>query len=274
MTDLRQRVFVAFDTETTGLEPRDGHVVEIAGVRFTGDGREIGRFATLANPGRPINADVTRIHGIDDTMVAYAPDSTEACRQFTAWIDEEDLLVAHNAPFDVAFISSELTRGRIESPRNDVIDTLLCMRSLDLPVPSYRLGTLVEHFGFESNGYHRALQDALHVRDLLLEFLNRNPGMSLGMLLGVGGVETHYKTAPSTMRLMPRFASLHEAIDRGELLSMRYDGDDELGFGAHRILPLTLTASDGKEFLVAQCMHDGGVREFRLDRIIEFHEVR
>ena len=61
MIDLSRQVFIAFDTETTGLSPQNSNVIEIAGVRFTGTGQEIARFSTLANPGVRIDPEVTKI---------------------------------------------------------------------------------------------------------------------------------------------------------------------------------------------------------------------
>ena len=73
MTNLADRIYVAFDTETTGLSPKNAKVVEIAGVRFTAGGDEISRFSTLANPGDPMSPEVIQIHGIKDDMVRRAP---------------------------------------------------------------------------------------------------------------------------------------------------------------------------------------------------------
>lgn len=272
MSEIRQRIFVAFDTETTGLDPRRGNVVEIAGVRFTASGQEISRFATLANPGRPIGADVTEIHGIDDTMVSRAPNSSMACMQFARWLHDEDILVAHNAAFDVAFIATELTRADEDSPRNVVLDTWKLAKMLHLPVPSFRLQALLEHFGITHHGLHRAMADALNVRSLFLEFLKQLPTTRLSELEAGAAVESHHQRAPSTLPLLPRFAALHEAIDRGHVLCMTYE--DDASFRPRRVLPLTVSARGGHEYLVAQCMADGSVQQFELDRIVTLDEVK
>lgn len=270
MSELRQRIFVAFDTETTGLDPRNGNVVEIAGVRFTATGQEISRFSTLANPGRPIGREVTEIHGIDDTMVARAPNSSIACMQFARWLHPEDVLVAHNAAFDVAFIATELTRAEEESPRNVVLDTWKLAKVLEVPVHSFRLQSLLEHFGIVKQAFHRAMADALNVKALFLEFLEQLPNRQLQELEADAGVESHHQRAPSTLPLLPRFATLHEAIDRGHVLRMTYEDDGS--FRPQRVLPLTVSVRDGREVLVVQCMADGSVRQFELDRVVSIEE--
>jgi DNA polymerase III epsilon subunit family exonuclease len=273
MTQLRDRIYVAFDTETTGLSPRQSNVVEIAGVRFTGSGTEIARFSMLANPGGPIDPVVTSIHGIDDAMVTHAPSSINACQQFADWLREDDILIAHNAAFDVAFIASELTQGDLSCPRNVVIDSLRCARFMNLDVTNHKLGTLVEYFGFPETGYHRALADSIYVMSLMREFMREFPNMTLEELTLRAGVDSHHASASSAMKLSPRFSSLPEAISAGEILMLRYD---ETGFTPkpRRILPLSLLSVGGVKHLVAQCMNDGGVKQFELDRIIALDAAR
>ena len=263
MTDPSERIFVAFDTETTGLKAAKGNVVEIAGVRFTGTGDEISRFSTLANPGGPMNPDVIKIHGINDSMVSRAPTPSKACLQFANWLHEEDVLVAHNATFDVGFISTELTRGGHEAPKNSVVDTLKLTRFLQLPVANYKLGTLVEHFDFPETGYHRAMADSLYVMQLMVELIKKHPAKAMLELMRRSTVSNHHSTAPGTVGLAPRFSHLPAAMTRGDVLTMRYDGERP-----QRILPLTFAQVGKDECLLAQCLSDGSVREFELKRII------
>ncbi len=272
MTLLRDKIYVAFDTETTGLSARQGKVVEIAGVRFTGTGTEIARFSTLANPGSPIGAEVTRIHGIDDTMVAHAPSSADACEQFAHWLCPQDVLLAHNAAFDVAFITSELIRSDLSCPKNAVVDTLRCARQMDIRVKNHKLGTLVEYFGFPATGYHRAMADSLYVMQLFLEFINESPSMRIEELQIRAGVDDHHASVSNHMDLQPRFQNLAETIAAGEVLTMRYDGSSSAG--PKRVMPLTLCSVAGVRYLVAQCMADGSVRQFELDRIISLEAPR
>ncbi len=113
---------VVFDTETTGLSDSDA-IVQIAGLRLA-RGRLTGeRFETLVNPGRPIPPSSTTIHGITDAMVGQAPDLTAALTAFRHFCGD-DVLVAHNAPFDMGFLrrAARQTGAHFD---NRVLDTVL-----------------------------------------------------------------------------------------------------------------------------------------------------
>ncbi len=99
---------VILDTETTGIDPKDGHrLVEIGAVemvnrRFTGR-----TYHQYINPERHIDAEVVAVHGIDDAKVANEPVFAQVADDFWAFIDGAELVI-HNAPFDVGFIDHEL----------------------------------------------------------------------------------------------------------------------------------------------------------------------
>ncbi|EBA11937.1 3'-5' exonuclease [Roseobacter sp. CCS2] len=104
-TALRDLTFVVFDSETTGLDPQKDDVVQLGAVRIV-NGRIIASetFEALVNPGRPIPAQSTKVHGISDDMVAGAPDFTVVRDNFQRYAANA-VLVAHNAPFDMAFLN-------------------------------------------------------------------------------------------------------------------------------------------------------------------------
>lgn len=118
-TALRDLTFVVFDSETTGLDPTTDDVVQLGAVRIV-NGRIIASetFNALVNPGRPIPAQSTKVHGVTDTMVADAPDFLSVRKAFHSYAADA-VLVAHNAPFDIAF----LNRGNAEFD-NPVMDTV------------------------------------------------------------------------------------------------------------------------------------------------------
>jgi len=121
LTDL---CFVVFDTETTGLSPQTDDVVQIAAVRVV-NGRIITgeTFDTHVNPGRPIPAASTQVHGVTDEHVANAPDFAKVGRAFHDFA-RGSVLVAHNAPFDIAFLKR--FEGEMNVVwRNRVLDTVL-----------------------------------------------------------------------------------------------------------------------------------------------------
>lgn len=120
---LRDLTFVVFDSETTGLDPQKDSVVQIGAVRIV-NGRVIPSetFETLVNPGRSIPAQATSVHGINDSMVADAPDFDAVRRDFRAFAANA-VLIAHNAPFDMAFLNRDVApeKGIFENPVMDTV---------------------------------------------------------------------------------------------------------------------------------------------------------
>lgn len=122
-TPLRHLAFTVFDSETTGLDPKTDAVVQLGAVRVVnGKVIETETFDTLVNPARPIPAYSTAVHGISDAMVATAPPFDTACRRFHAFA-RDSVLIAHNAPFDMAFLHRE-TEHADYSYTNPVLDTV------------------------------------------------------------------------------------------------------------------------------------------------------
>ncbi|WP_295315057.1 3'-5' exonuclease [Roseobacter sp.] len=103
-TPLRDLAWVVFDSETTGLDPQKDEVVQLAAVRII-NGRIVAGevFDALVNPGRPIPAASTKVHGVSEEMVRAAPPFPDVCRSFHGFCAEA-VIIAHNAPFDVAFL--------------------------------------------------------------------------------------------------------------------------------------------------------------------------
>ena len=97
---------IILDTETTGLSPAEGRIVEIAAVEML-DGKLTGRvFHHLLNPEHPISEVITEIIGINDAMVAGKPTFADISQAFIDFVGN-DKLVAHNAEFDRAFLDFE-----------------------------------------------------------------------------------------------------------------------------------------------------------------------
>ncbi|BAP14148.1 MAG: DNA polymerase III subunit epsilon [Alcanivorax borkumensis] len=164
---------VVLDTETTGLEPNDGHrVIEIGCVemenrRLTGNSLHL-----YLNPEREIDAGALAVHGISSEFLADKPTFDKVVDEFLAFVDGAELVI-HNAPFDVGFLNHELRRlgtryGTIEQ-RCGVLDTLVMARQKH-PGQKNSLDALCRRY-FVENGHrelHGALLDAEILADVYL----------------------------------------------------------------------------------------------------------
>ncbi|SDN12342.1 DNA polymerase III subunit epsilon [Vreelandella arcis] len=164
---------VILDTETTGIDPKDGHrLVEIGAVemvnrRFTGR-----TYHQYINPERHIDAEVVAVHGIDDAKVANEPVFAQVADAFWSFIEGAELVI-HNAPFDVGFIDHELNmlsgRANPLGPVRDhcrVLDTLVMARKMH-PGQRNSLDALCKRYDID-NG-HRVLHGALLDAEILAE---------------------------------------------------------------------------------------------------------
>ncbi len=97
--------------------------------------------------------------GITDDMLIGAPEIEEVMRDFHEWMGD-DILVAHNASFDIGFINAAFERMAIDKVTNPVIDTLELARLLYPELKNHRLNTLCKHLNIELTQHHRAIYDA------------------------------------------------------------------------------------------------------------------
>ncbi|ULQ60195.1 3'-5' exonuclease [Brucepastera parasyntrophica] len=169
-----EAVFTAFDTETTGLDPKQNRVIEIGAIRFDAGGI-ISRFNVLINPGIPIEADISAINGITNEMVAKQPAIHQVLPDFLQFIGSS-ILIAHNAPFDISFINEELSR--MDSPvlNNSCVDTRIFAKEVFPGQPKYALQDLAVSFGIKAKQAHRAEDDARVCMELFLHCFSKLRG--------------------------------------------------------------------------------------------------
>jgi DNA polymerase-3 subunit epsilon len=163
--------FVAFDLETTGTVAGVDRIIELGAVRFI-NGSPEAVFATLVNPGMSIPPEATRINKITDEMVRGKPTITELLDGFTDFCGNLPL-VAHNAPFDAAFLAADYQAHQIPAPSGIILDTLPIARKVLPGMPNYRLGTLVTHFKIANTEFHRAQEDATYCGELFIQLLKK-----------------------------------------------------------------------------------------------------
>ncbi len=160
--------FVAFDIETTGLSSLRDRMTEIGAVLFSG-GEVKAEFNTFVDPQMPIPAEITRLTGINAQMVAGAPDEAEALKKFLEFAGDRPL-VAHNADFDVGFLSAAAARcGVAFSPT--YIDTLVLARALMPNLKNHKLDTVSNFLSLPEFNHHRASDDALVAARIMGRFI-------------------------------------------------------------------------------------------------------
>lgn len=148
--------FIIFDIETTGLSPLNCGITQIGAIKYKG-GESIDTFDTLVNPGMPIPARITELTGITDEMVKNAPAQAEAVKSFLDFAGS-DMLVAHNASFDVSFIRRVASENRIRF-ENAYLDTVSLSRYLNPDASNHKLDTLAHYFKLGNFDHHRADAD-------------------------------------------------------------------------------------------------------------------
>jgi len=162
--------FVAFDLETTGLRADREGITEIGAV-LVRDGEIADTFQTFVNPGKPIPAEITRLTGIKDADVKDAPQPEAALRDFLAFVGDRPL-VAHNASFDMGFVTAACARADI--PFSSVsIDTLTMAQNLLPELKRHRLNEVADHLGLPAFNHHRASDDAATVAHMMKAFFPR-----------------------------------------------------------------------------------------------------
>jgi DNA polymerase III subunit epsilon len=172
--DLMNTTFVVLDLETTGGSPHEGDgITEVGAVKVRG-GEELGRFATLVNPGQPIPPFITVLTGITTAMVTPAP-MIEAVLPGLLEFLNDAVVVAHNAPYDTGFLKAACLRHGYTWPNPRVLDTAALARRVLIQdeVPNRKLSTLAYYLRTEHQPTHRALDDALTTVDVLHALIGR-----------------------------------------------------------------------------------------------------
>jgi DNA polymerase-3 subunit epsilon len=160
---------VVLDTETTGLDPKNGdRIIEIGCVEILSRRISDNHFHTYVNPERDIEEGAARVHGITREALFAKPTFVQVAKGFLDYIHGAELII-HNADFDVAFLDVELARaelGKLSDHVASITDTLVFARELH-PGKRNSLDALCERY-FVSNS-HRTLHGALLDARLLAE---------------------------------------------------------------------------------------------------------
>lgn len=268
---LANCTFIAFDTETTGLWAPANRIVELAGIRFCGSSGHIETFETLVDPERSIPQDVIAVHGITDRMVRDAPRIVSVLPDFLEFCGEDSILVAHNAPFDIAFIGCELERAGLTFGENLIFDTVDIFHRLCPGMESYSLLSLAEFHGIAQKQEHRALADATLVYELVRRAIRKFPAdMRVGRF---ASQFTWYRMSDwraDPGQLPEEFCELNRAVKEGLRVRISYQTPAQQ-VSTRIIRPQAVHVLGSRYYINAFCERAQAERTFRLDRIEAYH---
>jgi DNA polymerase III epsilon subunit family exonuclease len=258
MSKLNSHTFAYLDVETTGLSPWFGdRICEIAVLRCEGD-EVIDTFDSLLNPERPLSPGAARVNGLKDSDLKKAARFIDVAEQVMA-LTKDAVIVCHNVPFDLGFLSSEL--GRI----NKLLPTVLTLDTLEIAreyfdFDSNSLQSIAQWLDINVENAHRALDDTLTTREVLKYFARQLRTTEIER-----AITPYYPpvTSPQELNLPP---VIEEALQRKQRVFIRYV--DRKGDVSERwITPKQILALNDYLYVVAHCHLRDDERNFRLDRI-------
>ena len=162
------QTFVVFDIETTGFSNTNDKITEIGAVKIE-NFKIVDKFSELINPQKDISYKIQELTGITNDMVKDKPTIEEVLPKFIEFIGDS-VLVAHNAEFDMSFISEKCRQQNIEF-KNKSVDTLTLARILLPELKRHRLNVVAKALGVPLLNHHRAVDDAQATALIFIKFL-------------------------------------------------------------------------------------------------------
>lgn len=197
------------DTETTGINPKDGHriieigCVELINRRFTGN-----NFHVYINPERIIDAEAVAVHGITNERLAHEPRFRDIAKSFYDYIQGAELVI-HNAAFDVGFINHEFAMLHPVLPPVEqyctILDTLMLARELH-PGQKNNLDALCRRY--DINNSHRTLHGALLDAEILADVYLLMTGGQVSLNLANEQDRTDGQSGPAAIQRSGRLKVL------------------------------------------------------------------
>jgi DNA polymerase-3 subunit epsilon len=207
---------IVFDTETTGLDPAEGHrIVEIGALELENHMPTGRSFHRYLNPDRPMPKEAFDVHGLGDDFLRDKPRFRDIAAEFLAFIGQARL-IAHNAGFDMRFLNAELAAiGAAPLPDGRALDTAALARQ-KFPGAPASLDALCRRFGVDNSGRekHGALLDSELLAEVYLELIGgRQPGLTLAAATRSDSrAETSdWRPRPRPTPLPPRLTAAEEA---------------------------------------------------------------
>ncbi len=194
--------FVVFDIETTGFGPVKDKIIEIGAVKVV-NGSIVDKFSTFINPGIPIPYEIEELTGIKDEMVMSYPAIDVILPDFLAFCDQ-CALVAHNASFDVSFITKKAEELGIKKDFT-VIDTVGLARVLLPELSRYKLNTVAKALNVSLENHHRAVDDAGATAEIFVKFVSMLKDRDIG---SVDEINKLGKLTPEAIKKLPTYHAI------------------------------------------------------------------
>lgn len=158
---------ICFDTETTGLVHYFNSLIEISAIRFNLDGEIQEKFTSLLDPMKMITQEITDLTGITNEDLKDAPPFWEVLENFADFIQEDDILFAHNAYFDASFVGLWMSKIMDVMPSNKIYNTIDIAKHAFPGFRSYKLSECIKNFNLDGENAHRAEADVLATISLI-----------------------------------------------------------------------------------------------------------
>ena len=158
-----EKEYIALDLETTGFSPVNDRILEFSAVYYV-NGEDVDRFTTLIDPGVNVSNSASGVNGITGAMLKGAPREEDAVWQIAEYIrpalEGHMYLCAHNARFDIGFLSALFERYGIEADLR-YVDTLALSRKYFKGLKSYKQSAVADFLDISRDVEHRAEEDAV-----------------------------------------------------------------------------------------------------------------
>ena len=167
---LKDKTFVVFDFETTGLDTNTCKVIELGAIKIK-NGEWVEEFSTFANPGFPISQEITDLTSITQEMIEKEPSFSEILPDFLHFC-EDAILVVHNQEYDIKILSRYCREEGYKF--NNKVHCTLELSNKFLPhLKSHKLVKVGEYFGYDNKHAHRAVGDVEVTAKIFCKFAEK-----------------------------------------------------------------------------------------------------
>lgn len=242
-------------------------IVEIGAVKFQ-NRKVIDTFQELVDPEMPIPTGATSVNGITDDMVKGKPTIEQVLPRFIDFLGEA-VPIAHNSPFDVGFLSYEISRLKLKASDKPILDTCAIPKKTFPHFYSYSLENLAMNLHIQSKEFHRALADSKVCMEIFCKCIDETGGqdrLTLQDVLVLNGPALNFNMGEIIFD--EPFLPLKDALESGSPIEIAYQ-DARGSLTTRRIKPLAVGLFRGTVMIEAFCHLRQDKRNFRLDRILE-----